>query len=330
MSRPQVFVTRQLLPEALELIAQTAEMEVWPAEYPPTPEQLHQKVANVDGVLTNIMDRVDAALLDAAPRLKVISQLAVGLDNIDVAEATRRGILVGYTPGVLAKATADLAFALLMCAARRVSESERWVRAHNWKLAFHPTYWLGMDVHESTLGIIGLGEIGLEMAKRAKGFDMKVIYYSRTRRPELEAQYGLGYANLPDLLRSADFVSLHTPLTQESHHFIGEPELRMMKPTAVLINTARGPVVDPKALYIALKENWIYAAGLDVTEPEPISDNDPLLTLDNVIITPHIGSAAVATRRRTMLLAARNLVAGLKGERLETCANAELYQARRI
>jgi glyoxylate reductase len=327
MSRPQVFVTRQLLPEALELIAQAAEMEVWPDEYPPTLEQLRQKVAGVDGVLTNIMDRVDAALLDAAPRLKVISQLAVGLDNIDVAEATRRGILVGYTPGVLAKATADLAFALLMCAARRVSESERWVRGRNWKLAFHPTYWLGMDVHDATLGIIGLGEIGLEVAKRARGFDMKVIYYSRTRRPELEAQYGLEYADLPNLLSSADFVSLHTPLTPESYHFIGEQELRMMKPTAILVNTARGPVVDPKALYTALKEKWIYAAGLDVTEPEPIPDNGPLLTLDNVVITPHIGSAAVATRRRTMLLAARNLVAGLKGERLEACANPELYQA---
>jgi glyoxylate reductase len=327
MSRPQVFVTRQLLPEALELIAQAAEMEVWPDEYPPTLEQLRQKVAGVDGVLTNIMDRVDAALLDAAPRLKVISQLAVGLDNIDVAEATRRGILVGYTPGVLAKATADLAFALLMCAARRVSESERWVRGRNWKLAFHPTYWLGMDVHDATLGIIGLGEIGLEVAKRARGFDMKVIYYSRTRRPELEAQYGLEYADLPNLLSSADFVSLHTPLTPESYHFIGEQELRMMKPTAILVNTARGPVVDPKALYTALKEKWIYAAGLDVTEPEPIPDNDPLLTLDNLVITPHIGSAAVATRRRTMLLAARNLVAGLKGERLEACANPELYQA---
>ncbi|HZA25132.1 MAG TPA: D-glycerate dehydrogenase, partial [Dehalococcoidia bacterium] len=252
MSRPQVFVTRQLLPEALELIAQAAEMEVWPEEYPPTPEQLRQKVADVDSVLTNIMDRVDATLLDAAPRLKVISQLAVGLDNIDVAEATRRGILVGYTPGVLAKATADLAFALLMCAARRVSESERWVRGRNWKLAFHPTYWLGMDVHDATLGIIGLGEIGLEVAKRARGFDMKVIYYSRTRRPELEAQYGLEYADLPNLLSSADFVSLHTPLTPESYHFIGEQELRMMKPTAILVNTARGPVVDPKALYTAL------------------------------------------------------------------------------
>jgi glyoxylate reductase len=327
MSRPQVFVTRQLLPEALELIAQAAEMEVWPDEYPPAPEQLCQKVASVDGVLTNIMDRVDAALLDAAPRLKVISQLAVGLDNIDVAEATRRGILVGYTPGVLAKATADLAFALLMCAARRVSESERWVRGHNWKLAFHPTYWLGMDVHNATLGIIGLGEIGLEVAKRAKGFDMKVLYYSRTRRPQLEAQYDLEYSELPRLLSSADFVSLHTPLTPESRHFIGEPELRLMKPTAVLINTARGPVVDSKALYTALKEKWIYAAGLDVTEPEPIPEDDPLLTLDNVVITPHIGSAAVATRRRTMLLAARNLIAGLKGERLEACANEELYQA---
>jgi glyoxylate reductase len=327
MPRPQVFVTRQLLPEALELIAQAAEMEVWPEEYPPTPEQLRQKVADVDSVLTNIMDRVDATLLDAAPRLKVISQLAVGLDNIDVAEATRRGILVGYTPGVLAKATADLAFALLMCAARRVSESERWVRGHNWKLAFHPTYWLGMDIHESTLGIIGLGEIGLEVAKRARGFDMKVIYYSRTRHPELEIQYGLEYAELTNLLSSADFVSLHTPLTPESNHFIGEQEIRMMKPTAILVNTARGPVVDPKALYIALKEKWIYAAGLDVTEPEPIPDNDPLLTLDNVVITPHIGSAAVATRRRTMMLAARNLVAGLKGEQLEACANPELYQS---
>lgn len=330
MSRPYVFITRQLLPETLELIAQVTEMEVWPGEYPPTPEQLRQKVAEADGVLTNIMDRVDTRLLDAAPRLKVISQLAVGLDNIDVAEATRRGIMVGYTPGVLAKATADLAFALLMCAARRVSESERWVRGHNWKLAFHPTYWLGMDIHESTLGIIGLGEIGLEVAKRARGFDMKVIYYSRTRRPQLETQYGLEYANLPNLLSSADFVSLHTPLTPESRHFIGEQELRMMKPTAILVNTARGPVVDPQALYTALKEKWIYAAGLDVTEPEPIPDDDPLLTLDNLVITPHIGSAAVATRRRTMLLAARNLVAGLKGERLEACANPELYQARGI
>ena len=325
MSQPRVFVTRQLLPEVLDLIAQSAEMEVWPDEYPPAPQVLRQKLADKDGVLSNIMDRLDGPTMDAAPNLKVISQLAVGLDNVDLAEATRRGILVGNTPGVLAKATADLAFALLMCAARRVSESERWVRNGEWKLAFHPQYWLGMDIHGSTLGIIGLGETGLEMARRGRGFDMKLLYYSRSRKPDLEAQYGLEYADLPTLLATADFVSLHTALTPETRHLIGEPELRMMKPTAILINAARGPVVDSKALYRALKEKWIYAAGLDVTDPEPIPANDPLLTLDNVVITPHIGSAGTATRRNTMFLAARNLLAGLKGERLETCANPEVY-----
>jgi glyoxylate reductase len=330
MPKPRVFVTRQLLPEVLDLIAESAEMEVWPDEYPPTPEVLRQKLADKDGVLSNIMDRMDGPTMHAAPNLKVISQLAVGLDNVDLVEATRRGILVGNTPGVLARATADLAFALLMCAARRVSESERWVRSGQWKLAFHPQYWLGMDIHGSTLGIVGMGETGLEMAKRGRGFDMKLLYYSRSRKPELEAQYNLGYADLPTLLGTADFVSLHTALTPETRHLIGEPELRMMKPTAILINTARGPVVDSKALYTALKEKWIYAAGLDVTDPEPLPHNDSLLTLDNVVITPHIGSAGTATRRNTMFLAARNLIAGLKGERLETCANPELYASKGI
>jgi glyoxylate reductase len=330
MSKPRVFVTRQLLPEVLDLIAESAEMEVWPDEYPPTPEVLRQKLADKDGVLSNIMDRMDRPTMNAAPSLKVISQLAVGLDNVDLGEATRRGILVGNTPGVLAKATADLAFALLMCAARRVSESERWVRCGQWKLAFHPQYWLGMDIHGSTLGIVGLGETGLEMAKRGRGFDMKLLYYSRSRKPELEAQYSLEYADLATLLGSADFVSLHTALTPQTRHLIAERELRMMKPTGILINAARGPVVDSKALYTALKEKWIYAAGLDVTDPEPISHNDPLLTLENVVITPHIGSAGTATRRNTMFLAARNLIAGLKGERLETCANPELYVPKGI
>lgn len=322
---PMVFITRQLLPEALELINAAAEMEVWPDEQPPTPEELAQKAASVNGVLTNIMDRADAAFFDAAPRLQVISQLAVGLDNVDLAEATRRGVLVGYTPGVLASSTADLTFALLMAAARRVSESDRWVRAGNWKLAHHPLHWLGMDVHGATLGILGLGQIGLEVAKRARGFDMKLIYHSRSRKPDLEDSYGLEYAELPALLNRADFVTLHVPLTPETRHFIGAAELRMMKPTAVLINASRGPVVDPRALYTALKEGWIYAAGLDVSDPEPIPADDPLLTLDNLVITPHIGSAAVGTRRATMMLAARNLLAGLKGERLEACANPEVY-----
>ena len=328
MDRPRAFVTRQIFPEAVELIERAAQVEVWPSERPPNGEELAGKIASCDGVLTNIMDRVDASLLEGATRLKVISQLAVGLDNIDVAEASRRGILVGNTPGVLAKATADLGFALLMSAARRVSESERWVRAGRWEMAFHPMYWLGVDVHEATLGIVGLGQIGLEMAKRGLGFGMKIIYYSRNRKPDLEQRYGLEYVAADTLFGSADFVSLHVPLTPETRHFIGERELRMMKPTAVLVNLARGPVVDGEALYTALSENWIRAAALDVTDPEPIPLDHPLLTLDNLVISPHIGSASLTSRREMCLLAARNLVAGLEGQRLEHCANPELYASK--
>ncbi len=328
MDRPRAFVTRQIFPEAVELIERAAQVEVWPSERPPNREELAGKIASCDGVLTNIMDRVDASLLEGATRLKVISQLAVGLDNIDVAEASRRGILVGNTPGVLAKATADLGFALLMSAARRVSESERWVRAGRWEMAFHPMYWLGVDVHEATLGIVGLGQIGLEMAKRGLGFGMKIIYYSRNRKPDLEQRYGLEYVAADTLFGSADFVSLHVPLTPETRHFIGERELRMMKPTAVLVNLARGPVVDGEALYTALSENWIRAAALDVTDPEPIPLDHPLLTLDNLVISPHIGSASLTSRREMCLLAARNLVAGLEGQRLEHCANPELYASK--
>ncbi len=326
MSRPCVFVTRRIMPEALDLIAGAAALEVWPEEAPPSPEILRQKAAGAAGILTNIMDRVDAPLLDAAPGLRVISQLAVGLDNVDVAEATRRGIPVGYTPGVLAQATADTAFALLLAAARRIGESERWVRGGHWTLAFHPLRWLGVDVHGKTLGIVGLGQIGLEMAKRGRGFDMKLLYHSRTRRPEAEARYGLVYADLPTLLAAADFVSLHVPLTPETRHYIGAAELRLMKPSAVLVNAARGPVVDSRALYTALREGWIYAAGLDVTDPEPIPADDPLLTLENVVIAPHIGSASVAARGAMCMLAARNLIAGLRGEPLEQCANPEVGQ----
>ena len=327
MPKPTVLVTRQLLPEVLDLISQSADLEVWPEVYPPSPEELRKLLGGKQGVLTNIMDHIDVPAMDAARNLKVVSQLGVGVDNIDVAEATRRGIIVGHTPGVLAKSTADLAFALLMAAARRVCEGDHWVHQGQWHLAFHPLHWLGVDVHGSTLGIIGLGEIGLEMVKRAQGFDMPIIYYSRTRKPDLEKQYGLEYADLATLLETADFVSLHLPYTQETRYLIGEAELGKMKPTAVLINAARGPVVDPGALYTALKEKWIYAAGLDVTEPEPISPDDPLLTLDNVVITPHVGSAAIATRRETMFLAARNMMSGLKGERLAACANPGLYQS---
>ena len=237
MARPRVFVTRLIDQEALDTIDRETQMEVWPDEDPPSPQVLREMLRDAEGVLTTVMDRIDGALLDCAPQLKVVSQLAVGVDNVDVAEVTRRSIPLGYTPGVLASATADLAFALLMAAARRVVEAERWVRVGNWRLAFHPRYWLGADVGGATIGIIGMGKIGLEVAKRALGFDMKVLYYSRTRK---EQSYRMDYVDLPGLLRDSDFVTLHVPFTPETHHLIGERELATMKPTAIMINTSRG------------------------------------------------------------------------------------------
>ena len=324
MPQHKALVTRTLLPPALDIIRGAADVTVWPEEAPPPAEELRRLAVDADGILTTIMDRVDAALLDAAPNLRVISQLAVGLDNVDVAEATRRGIPVGYTPGVLAKSTADLAFALLLGAARRTAESERWVRAGGWEIQFHPTHWLGQDVHGACLGIVGLGQIGREIARRARGFDMDIIYHSRTRYPDAEAEYGARYVEFAELLAQADFVMLSVPLTPQTHHLISGPQLAMMKPSGILINVSRGPVVDPVALYEALRDGQIARAALDVTAPEPIDPNDPLLTLDNLVITPHIGSAALPTRLNTMKLAARNLVAGLRGEPMEACANADL------
>ena len=327
MNSKRVLVTRRIFPEALELIGQHARVELWPEDAPPSSEQLRDMVAagRVHGLLTNVMDRVDASLMEASPELQVISQVSVGLDNVDLTEATRRGIPVGFTPGVLAKATADLGFGLLLAAARRITHSDRWVREGNWQLAHHPMYWLGAEVNGATLGIVGLGQIGTEMAKRARGFDMPVIYHSRTRKPDLETRLGLEHSELNPLLSSADFVSLHVPLTPATRSLIGEPELRVMRSNAVLINLSRGPVVDSKALFTALQEGWIGAAALDVTDPEPVRAGDPILALDNLVITPHIGSASVGSRRSTCMLAARNLIAGIEGNRLEQCANPEVY-----
>ena len=325
MNKPKVLITRQLLPEVLDLISESTDMEVWPDTYPPSAEKLRELLSDKEGVLTTIMDRIDAEALDAAPKLKVVSQLGVGVDHIDIAEATKRNILVGNTPGVLAKATADIAFALLMSAARRVSEGDQWVREKQWELAFHPLHWLGVDVHSTTLGIVGLGETGLEMVKRAQGFDMEVIYFSRTRKEDLESQYGIKYVSFEELLRTADFVSLHVAYTPDTHFLVGKSQLEIMKDTAILINAARGPVVDPEALYEALNNRTIYAAGLDVTYPEPILPTDPLLTLNNIVITPHMGSSAISTRRNTMYMATQNMLAGLNGQQLKACVNPSIY-----
>ena len=327
MFKPRVYVTRQIFPDALDLIEKFAELELWPDDEPPSPERLMEAMSNVDGAIINVMDRIDAPLLDAAPKLRVLSQVAAGLDNIDIPEATKRDIMVGYTPGVLAKSTADLAFALLLAVARRVVESDKWVREGNWKISHHPMFWLGSEVNGSTLGILGLGGIGLEMAKRGLGFDMKVLYHSRTRKRDLEKEYGLKYASFKRVLAESDFLSIHVPLTPQTNHFIGEKQLKMMKPSSILVNLSRGPVVDTDALHQALTKGTIAGAGLDVFDPEPVPTDHPILGLDNVVVLPHIGSASNRSRRDMHLLAARNLVAGLNGNRLEECANPEVYES---
>ena len=327
MFKPRVYVTRQIFPDALDLIEKFAELELWPDDEPPSPEQLMEAMSNVDGAIINVMDRIDAPLLDAAPKLRVLSQVAAGLDNIDIPEATKRDIMVGYTPGVLAKSTADLAFALLLAVARRVVESDKWVREGNWKISHHPMFWLGSEVNGSTLGILGLGGIGLAMAKRGLGFDMKVLYHSRTRKRDLEKEYGLKYASFKRVLAESDFLSIHVPLTPQTNHFIGEKQLKMMKPSSILVNLSRGPVVDTEALQQALTKGTIAGAGLDVFDPEPVPTDHPILGLDNVVVLPHIGSASNRSRRDMHLLAARNLVAGLNGDRLEECANPDVYES---
>ena len=325
MTKPRAFVSRKIFPEALESVQEVAEAEIWPDDLPPPRSTLLEKVRGVDGLLCLLTEKVDGELMDAAgPQLKVISQIAVGYDNIDVAEATKRGIPVGYTPGVLTEATADLTFALMMAVARRIVEGARAVHDGKWK-TWHPLHFLGPDIHGATLGIVGMGRIGLEVAKRAVGFNMNILYSDVVRREDLEAQYPLTFVDLESLLRESDFVSLHVTLDQETYHLIGDHQLAMMKPTAVLVNASRGGVVDPAALYRALRDQEIGAAALDVTEPEPIGLDDPLLTLDNCLIVPHIASASVSARSEMSGMAAQNLINGLRGEKLLACVNPEVY-----
>ena len=305
------------------MIDEVAEIRQWEGELAIPYETLLEEVRDVDGLLCMLSDKVDAAIIEAAPRLRVISNFAVGYNNIDIAKATERGIMVGNTPGVLSETTADLAFALLMAAARNIVQSDRYVRNGNWQVAWDPSMLLGQDIHHSTLGIIGLGRIGAEVARRARGFHMQVLYHNRNRREDAERELGVEYVNFSELLSRSDFVSLHVPLTGDTDRMIGSAEFAIMKPTAILVNTSRGQVVDQEALYEALKSGQIAAAAIDVTEFEPIPADDTLLTLDNLVITPHIGSSSVATRTRMAVMVAENIVAGLKGEMLPNCVNPE-------
>ena len=291
----------------------------------PSRDILLEKVKGIDGLLCLLTDKVDSELMDiAGPQLKVVSQIAVGFDNIDIPEATKRGIPVGNTPDVLTQTTADAAWALLLAAARRIGESERAVRAGNWR-TWHPLHYLGQDVYNATLGIIGMGRIGIEVAKRSSGFNMEVLYSDIYRREDLEKEYGFKYVDIETIYKESDFISVHTVLSEETRHLISTNEFSMMKNNAVIVNAARGPIIDSEALYKALSEQKIAAAGLDVTDPEPIPVDDPLLTLENCVIVPHIASASVKTRREMSMISAENLIRGIKGERLLTPVNPEVY-----
>jgi lactate dehydrogenase-like 2-hydroxyacid dehydrogenase len=329
MARPSVFVARIIPDDGLRLLATEADADVWPDELPPPRDELLRRVAGRDGVLTLLTDRVDAEFLDAAgAQLRVVSNYAVGFDNVDVAECTRRGIPVGNTPGVLTETTADLAWALLMAAARRLPEGDHYVRDGRWK-TWGPLLLLGPDVHGSTLGVVGFGRIGQAVARRAKGFGMTVLYHDVARAPEdVERDLGARFVPFHELLERSDSVSLHVNLTAETRGLIDADALRRMKDSAILVNTSRGPVIDTDALVDGLRSGAIWAAGLDVTDPEPLPPDHPLIGMDNCLVVPHIASASRATRGRMAEMAAANLLAGLRGERLPTAVNPEVYEGR--
>jgi glyoxylate reductase len=325
MSKPKVFVARIIPAKGLDLVRELCGVDLWEGSLPPTRAELLQHVRGVEGILSLLTERIDSEVMDAAgSQLKVISNMAVGFDNIDVSTATARKIPIGNTPGVLTDATADFAFALLMSASRRIVEAERYVRAGKWK-TWEPMLLLGMELKNATLGLVGFGRIGKAMARRAQGFDMRVIYYDPSElKPDSELK--ATPVDFDSLLKQSDFISLHTPLTPATHHLINAQAFSKMKPNAVLVNTARGPVVDPNDLYKALKSKRIFAAALDVTEPEPLPADHPLLTLDNLILTPHLGSASQTARDQMSWMAAQNLIAGLKNERLPNCVNPQVYK----
>jgi glyoxylate reductase len=321
MSNPKVFITRRIPQAGLDLLPDNIDLEIWEKDEPPSYSILLEKVSNIDGLLCLLTDPIDESLINQAPTLKVISQMAVGYDNIDIKAATKRGIPVGHTPGVLTEATADLTWALLMAIARRIPEAQIYVKQGQWT-TWQPMELLGADLTDRTLGLIGLGRIGQAVAHRAKGFNMKIIYHQPHRLDvQREQELGVHYVSLEQLLKTSDFVSLHTPLTEKTYHLIGINELTIMKPTAYLINTARGTIIEQNALYEALQQRQIAGAALDVTEPEPLPSSHPLLSLNNVIITPHIGSASYQTRSQMAIIAVENLLAGLQGTSLPHCVN---------
>ncbi|MDA1050971.1 MAG: D-glycerate dehydrogenase [Planctomycetota bacterium] len=322
--KPKVFVTREIPAAGLEKVIAACDADVWPEHLPPSRDILLQRIAGCEGVLSLLTEKVDAEFMDAAgTQLKVISNFAVGFNNVDIDEATRRGIRVGNTPDVLTDATADMAFALLISASRRIVESQDYIRAGKWR-TWEPLGHIGVDLIERTVGIVGMGRIGFAMAKRCHGgFGMKVLYHDKYRNEKAEQELGARQVDIDTLLKESDFVSVHTDLNETTKGMFNAAAFSKMKNTAVFINSARGPIHNQRDLHDALKNGEIFAAGLDVTDPEPIPMHDPLLTLRNCVIAPHIASATVSSRNGMAEIAADNLIAGLKGEPLRCWVNRE-------
>jgi glyoxylate reductase len=321
----KVYVCRNWFPEELQRLCQLHDARIWPEDGNPSRKILLNEVREIEGLLCLGSDTIDAEVINAAPKLRVISSFSNGTNNIDVMGATSRKIPVGHPPFVLTETTADLAFGLILAAARRIVEGDSFVREGKWNKSSHLDL-PGVNVNHASLGIVGMGRIGAQVAKRAKAFNMKVFYHNRRRNFELENLLDVEYVQeLKKMLSFSDFIILCPPLTENTKGIIGTAEFAVMKPTAILVNVSRGALVDQKALFEALKSRRILRAAIDVTDPEPVSLDDPLLTLDNLIISPHIGSAVPEVRRQMMAIAVDNLLLGLKGERIPWCANPMVY-----
>jgi len=328
MPKLKVYVTRELPERGLKIIKERFETEVWPEYAPPPKKVIIEKARKVDALAPLLSDKIDAEVFDAAPNLKIVAQMAVGFDNIDVQEATKRGIYVTNTPEVLTDTTADFAWTLLMAVARRVVEADKYVRTGQWEVGWHPDMMQGRDVYNATIGIVGAGRIGYAVAKRATGFGMKILFYDVMPRPEMEKEFAAKKVDLDTLFKESDFVCIHVPLMKETHHLVNADRLKLMKKTAYLINNSRGPVVDEKALYEALKANRIAGAGLDVFEQEPTPIDNPLLKLGNVVVAPHISSASYETRSKMAEMVADNLFAFFEGRKPPNLVNLDVLKVR--
>ncbi len=326
----RVYVTSNEVPEtALEMVRKVAEVRINPAYGTPSRETLLKEVTDIDGLFCNITERIDPPILDAAKKLKIVASMSVGFDHIDLDAATKLGILATHTPGVLTEAVADETLGLMLAVSRRLVEGDRYVRDGSWKLKWSPMLMVGRDVYSKTLGIYGLGRIGIAVAKRAKGFGMRIVYYDAFRNPDAEKSLGIEFRSKEEVIRESDYLSVHVPLLPETRNSISTKEFEMMKPAAYLINTARGGVVDEKALIEALRTGRIAGAGLDVFEREPVDVDNPLLKMKNVVVEPHLASGSIESRTAMAVLAAQNLVAGLNGEVPPNLVNKQVLERRR-